>query len=114
MPSKFGTTVLYNNYILISLAQAKLIALGLEKIMLQAQQEAKQLVRVDTTTLQKSIKIRKVNEFIYELYTNVEYAVYNEYGTAKMPAQPFMFPAAKNAHGRIDAMISAVLAQGGS
>lgn len=113
--SKFGTTVVFNHYMMIGERQAKMMLEVLEKIMIQAKQEAMDLVRVDTTTLQKSIAIRKLRVGIFELYTNIEYAVYQEYGFTHVNGnfvypQPFMGPAGVNAAGKIQAAVGAILA----
>jgi HK97 gp10 family phage protein len=112
MRTTFHTTVVYNNYVIASEVKAQLIEAGLRKIMFEVRSKAKELVRKDTTTLMKSISFRKVEIGIYELYTNVEYAVYQEFGTNKMTAKPFMFPATYEGGARVQAMCAAVLAQG--
>lgn len=54
------------------------------------------LARKDTGTMRNSITRRALNG-AYEngavIYTNTEYAQYNEFGTSKMTPQPFMNPA---------------------
>lgn len=114
--SGFHTTIVYNNYVYIAEKQAEMITLGMRKIMEMAKADAKRVLvkghGYDTGTLRKSIYYRNVGELVYEMFTHVEYAHYVEFGTSKMRAMPFMFPAAKTAGGRIDTMVAAVLAQG--
>jgi len=110
--SKFHTTVVFNNYVIIGEVHTQLILAGLQKIIIQATQEAMELVRVDTTTLQKSIGYRKIEQGVYELFATAEYAVYQEFGTSKFYGQPYLFPATVNAGAKIQTMIGAVLAQG--
>ena len=117
----FHTTVVFNDYLLIAETQAALILEGMKLIAQQVKLDAKSRVREDTSTLKKSIFIRNIEGAIYELYSNVEYAVYQEFGTRKLTVEgkgegaqfnPFMFPAAMGAKPRIDAMVAAVLTQG--
>jgi HK97 gp10 family phage protein len=58
------------------------------------QNTAKDIVPVDTSNLRNSITTR-VDSSLLRGYvsTNVEYAPYVEYGTSRMKAQPFLFPA---------------------
>ena len=57
---------------------------------------AKRFVRKDTGELQRSINSRRV-PIPYGaravISTSVEHAIYNEFGTSKMSAQPFLQPA---------------------
>lgn len=58
---------------------------------------AKTKVAVDTGNLKNSIQVDTDtgNDLEAEVSTNVEYAVYQEYGTYKMAAHPYMTPAAE-------------------
>lgn len=57
---------------------------------------AKQLVAVDTGRLRSSIHEEFSNdELSGQVSTNVVYAPHQEFGTRKMKAQPFLFPAAE-------------------
>jgi len=49
---------------------------------------------VDTGLLMNSIQVEH-NETFSTVFTNTEYAIFQEYGTRKMEARPFMEPAAK-------------------
>lgn len=51
---------------------------------------------VDTGRLQNSIKHKPQSKDTEVVYTNVEYAIYQEMGTSKMKAQPYMRPAGEN------------------
>lgn len=57
--------------------------------------EAKHRVRKDTTNLEKSIHAQ-TEGLRCEVGTNVEYAIYQEFGTYKMSAQPYLEPALTN------------------
>jgi HK97 gp10 family phage protein len=69
--------------------QVALSALKIEK-------DAKLAVVVDTGRLRSSIAVDfKDNGLGAEVGTNVKYAPYVEFGTSKMSAKPFLFPAAE-------------------
>lgn len=70
---------------------------ALEAIGIQAEGYAKDLCPVDTGRLRNSITHAiKADEKAAYIGTNVEYAPYQELGTSKMRAQPFLVPAASN------------------
>ena len=57
---------------------------------------AKRFVRTDTHELQRSINSNTestTNGATAKIGTNVEHGIYNEFGTSKMSAQPFLQPA---------------------
>ena len=54
---------------------------------------AKTLAPVDTGALKNSINTKKVKESLYHVQDGVHYGIYQEYGTSRMAAQPFMTPA---------------------
>ena len=64
----------------------------LEKTAFEVEREAKLNAPVDTGMLRGSITTEEVGDG-FEVFTNVEYAPFLEYGTSKMAAQPFMEPA---------------------
>ena len=82
------TTRLINNADIIKRELENGVIAGLEAIGQQAETHAKQNVaaapRVDTGRLMNSIahEVRTAEDAVY-IGTNVEYAVYNEYGTGK-------------------------------
>lgn len=49
----------------------------------------------------KDIQMRLDDNVVYVTGTNVEYAVYPEFGTSKMPAQPYLMPAMREAERNI-------------
>jgi len=55
---------------------------------------AKTLAPVDTGALRNSIHITRRGALTYWTEDGVHYGIYQEYGTYKMRAQPFMLPAA--------------------
>lgn len=65
---------------------------GMTKIATQIVNQEKALSPVDKGLLRSSIKWEKEGKSEIVGGTNVEYAIYQEYGTRKMSAQPFMRP----------------------
>lgn len=55
--------------------------------------EAQRIVPVHTGTLQRSIFHNKIAELTHEIGAAVFYAVFVEYGTSRMRAQPYLRPA---------------------
>lgn len=58
--------------------------------------DAKHIVPVDTGYLRENINyeiMQRKNRIIGETAANTDYAIYVEFGTSKMRAQPFMEPA---------------------
>ncbi len=68
--------------------------------------DAKRLCPVDTGTLRASIHTVKLADAKYAVGSNVEYALYQERGTHKMPAQPYLRPALENNQAEIQALIA--------
>lgn len=66
------------------------------KTALDIEAGAKQLVPVDTGLLKNSIQTTMESELTGVVFTNTEYAVFVEYGTSRMSAQPYMTPAAES------------------
>jgi HK97 gp10 family phage protein len=56
---------------------------------------AKQRAPVDTGALKGSIKAEMINDLNAEIVAGKDYAIYQELGTHKMAAHPFMGPAAE-------------------
>lgn len=83
---------------------------GIDETMGRCVEMAKSLVRVDTTTLQGSIRFTptkvsgKGAEGSWGSY-DVNYAIYQELGTYKMPAKPYLRPAADFNYGQLAARI---------
>ena len=61
---------------------------------------AKVRAPVDTSALRNSINTEKKGVMLYHVQDAVEYGIFQEYGTSKMSAQPFMIPAAEHAAGQ--------------
>lgn len=69
---------------------------ALEAIGLQAEGYAQFYAPVDTGRLRNSISHKIADEDAVAIGTNVEYAPYQEFGTSKMKAQPYLKPACVN------------------
>lgn len=73
----------------------KKIALALAKVGFKAEDHVKALAPVDTGRLRASIT-HLVDDKSVTIGTNVEYAKYQELGTSRMKAQPFLEPGIMN------------------
>ena len=71
------------------------IALALAKVGFDAENHVKALAPVDTGRLRASIT-HLVDDRSVTIGTNVEYAKYQEMGTSRMKAQPFLEPGISN------------------
>ena len=78
-------------------AKNNAIARALEAIGIQAEGDVAELAPVDTGRLRDSIthEVDESEEAVY-IGTNVEYAAYQEYGTSRMKAHPFLKPGIMN------------------
>lgn len=56
---------------------------------------AKTFAPVDTGALRDSIDTQPMNNAWYRIAPHVDYAIYQEFGTYKMAAHPFLTPAAE-------------------
>ena len=74
----------------------------IEDALAFVEERAVALAPVDTTTLSNSIGNRKTGPTSGEVFANAEYAVYVEFGTRYMQAQPYMRPALDEYKGRAD------------
>ena len=63
----------------------------------QVSGRAKDSAPVDTGALKNSIDFEKVDEGTYWVKDGVEYGIYQELGTSKMAAHPFLVPAMEQA-----------------
>lgn len=65
---------------------------------------------VDTGELRDSIAGRVINQNAGEVVATADHASYVEYGTVKMPAQPYLHPAADAARPKFEAAVAKALA----
>lgn|SRR5574341_409425 len=66
---------------------------ALKATAFQVEGIAKTLAPVDTGALRNSLHSEKVDEKTYMVADGVEYGIYQELGTHKMAAHPFLVPA---------------------
>jgi HK97 gp10 family phage protein len=81
---------------------------GLRIIAIELENAAKDLCPANTGNLRNSISHFSDDESA-TVATNVEYGIYQEYGTKKMSAQPFMRPALYNNKDKIVQILRGVL-----
>lgn len=71
-------------------------AAAVNEATLNVQTRSKRNAPVDTGRLRSSIQVETFNAGLAQrVGTRVNYAAYQEFGTVKMKAQPFLFPAAE-------------------
>ena len=68
---------------------------GALKVELAAKEMCTEMGAVDTGRLRGSITTDKryIQKFLVRIGTNVDYGIYVEFGTKKMDARPYLFPA---------------------
>ncbi len=75
--------------------------------------EAKSIVPVDSGNLRNSIhgsvEAEAPTELVGKVATSVEYAPYVEFGTSRMGAQPFLWPALRRSQKRIQQLFAAAV-----
>jgi len=86
---------LRNNLGVISEAVRARASEAVRKAALDIEAHAKVNAPVDTGALRNSITTEEVDDLNQIVGTNVEYSIYQEFGTVKMPAHPFLIPAAE-------------------
>ena len=64
---------------------------------------AKDLAPIDTGALKNSIHVIKEKPLERIIADGVEYGIYQEYGTTRMGAQPFMTPAVERERAQLEA-----------
>jgi len=77
-------------------ARAK-AARAVEKTARDIEAGAKQRSRVDSGQMRGGWSVEPISETSKEVFNEVEHAVYNEFGTVHMSAQPMLGPAAEEA-----------------
>jgi len=68
----------------------------------QVEGASKALAPVDTGALKNSIETKKVKMNEWRVQDGVEYGIYQELGTSRMAAQPFMVPAVEIVSGNLN------------
>lgn len=75
----------------------------------QVQAVAQTLAPVDTGALKNSIGTERKSRFTYWVADGVEYGIYQEFGTSRMAAQPFMVPAVEQVSKDFERMLSEIV-----
>lgn len=78
---------------------------AVQKAALDCERYAKILVPVDTGNLRASLTYENAGQYKAVVGTNVEYGIYQELGTHKMAAQPYLYPAYEQAKGELMAAL---------
>lgn len=63
------------------------------KVAADTMADSQQRAPLDTGNLRGSHYFRKVGQAVYQIGASAEYALYVEFGTRKMRAQPYLIPA---------------------
>lgn len=72
-------------------------------------EQARPRTPVDTGNLKNSLESEQMSRFLWWIHDGTDYGIYQELGTSRMAAQPFMVPAVENVRGQIDKMIGGEL-----
>ncbi len=75
----------------------------------QVEAEAKARAPVDTGALKNSIHTEPKGNKIYWVADGVEYGIYQEFGTHRMSAHPFMMPAVEKVRKQLDKMFAEIV-----
>lgn len=82
---------------------------ALASIAEAVQAQAVSRAPVATGALKNSIATEQKSRFLYWVADGVEYGIYQELGTSRMAAQPFMVPAVENVRRQVAKMIGGEL-----
>jgi HK97 gp10 family phage protein len=74
---------------------------ALKALAYQVEGQAKSLAPVDTGALKGSIWTDRKRAGLYHVSDGVEYGIYQELGTSRMAAHPFMVPAVEGVAGEV-------------
>ena len=80
----------------------------IESAAFQVEAEAKVKAPVDTGALKNSIHTEEKGRQTYWVADGVEYGIYQEFGTHKMAAHPFMMPAVEKVRKQLDDMFAEI------
>ena len=69
----------------------------LRQVAFRAEGYMKELAAVDTGAMKNSIDTEMIDSYTAHIGPHVEYAIYQEFGTYKMAAHPFVIPGAERA-----------------
>jgi HK97 gp10 family phage protein len=66
---------------------------------------------VDTSALRTSIRFAKISRWKYTVGDGVHYGIYQEFGTSRMPAHPFLVPAVYSSLPEYEAELQTILSR---
>lgn len=99
MARKFRVRVVFNDLPKLDKRAEQAAQAIVAKAARDVEAWAKDRAPVDTGALQNSILAQRVRPLLWHVAPHVHYAIYVEYGTRKMRAQPYMRPAAERVRG---------------
>ncbi len=82
---------------------------AVRKTALDIEAGAKERSRVDTGNMKNAWQTEMESELSAVVYNNVDYVIHNEFGTARMSAQPMATPAAEAARPSFEAAMKELL-----
>jgi HK97 gp10 family phage protein len=88
-----GAEAVARKFLIAATAVQKAVPDALDKAALLVTRSAKQKAPVDTGALRGLIKPERVSAKEADVVSPAEYSIYQEVGTYKMPAHPYMRPA---------------------
>lgn len=88
-------TIKYSNFAKIAAQMPRAVSKIVRKTALDVEATAKQIAPVDTGNLKNSIITETPEPLSAIVGPHTDYALYVEFGTSKMSAQPYMTPAAQ-------------------
>jgi HK97 gp10 family phage protein len=95
MPTR-SIEIVYDHFPQLAARLPEAVRTIVQETIFAIETTAKIRVAVDTGALRASIISEMTDETAGQVATNIEYAPYQEYGTSKMAATPYMTPAAEN------------------
>lgn len=62
----------------------------------EVESRSKQRAPVDTGALKNSLQAEEMDAYLWQVHDGVEYGIYQEFGTSRMAAHPFLVPAVES------------------
>lgn len=94
--NKYTIQIVFDKFPIIAAQYPEKTSMAVRKAAEDIEARAKEEAPVDTGNLRNSIKTESSSDGLSAAVgTHVEYGIYQEFGTYKMPAHPYMRPAAE-------------------
>ena len=90
----------------LSAAARRRVSQAVRKAAFDIEARAKTKAPVDTGALKNSIQARAVDELTSEVIVGVSYGIYQEFGTVRMPAHPYLRPAVEEVRPAFEAAVA--------